>query len=111
MRLCCQIKRVVATLDFWDDQSDVYAIKLRRGQPVYLSVRGPAATDTNLILWKPDATRVEDIRQRDRIAQQSAHPGPRENLPYRAQRTGWHFVQVKLGSSGAGRYKLVIVKA
>ena len=111
MRLCCQIKRVVATLDFWDDQSDVYAIKLRRGQPVYLGVRGPAATDTNLILWKPDAIRVEDIRQRDRIAKQSAHPGPRENLAYRAQRTGWHFVQVKLGSSGAGRYKLVIVKA
>jgi subtilisin family serine protease len=111
VRLCCQIKRVTATLDFWDDQSDVYAIKLRRGQPVYLSVRGPAETDTNLILWKPAATRVEDIRQRHRIATQAAHPGPHERLSYRARRTGWHFVQVKLGSRGFGRYKLVIVKA
>ena len=111
VRLCCEIKRVTATLDFWDDQNDVYAIKLGRGQPVYPSVRGPAETDTNLILWTPSARRVDDIRQRDRIAAQSAHPGPKENLSYRARRTGWHFVQVKLGSRGAGRYKLVIVKA
>ena len=36
-------RRIEATLDFWDDQSDVYAIRLRRGQPVYASVRGPPA--------------------------------------------------------------------
>jgi subtilisin family serine protease len=111
VRLCCQTKRVTATLDFWDDQNDVYAIMLRRGQPVYVSVRGPAGTDTNLILWKPGTKRIEDIRALDRIAAQSAHPGPRENLSYTARRTGWHFVQVKLGSYGSGRYKLVIVKA
>jgi Subtilase family len=110
-RLCCPTKRLVATLDFWDDQNDVYAIKLRRRQPVYVSVRGPAGTDTNLILWKPGTKRVDDLRAIDRIGAQSAHPGPRENLSYRATRTGWHFVQVKLGSRGAGRYKLVIVKA
>jgi len=111
VRLCCQTKRLVATLDFWDDQNDVYAIKLRRRQPVYVSVRGPAGTDTNLILWKPGTKRVDDLRALDRLARQSAHPGPRENLAYRAKRTGWHFVQVKLGSRGSGRYKLVIVKA
>ncbi|MBA2461664.1 MAG: S8 family serine peptidase, partial [Actinobacteria bacterium] len=111
VRLCCQTKRIVATLDFWDDQNDVYAIKLRRRQPVYVSVRGPAGTDTNLILWKPGTTRVDDLRSLDRIATQSAHPGPGERLSYRAKTTGWHFVQVKLGSRGAGRYKLVIVKA
>jgi len=110
-RLCCQVKRLAATLDFWDDQNDVYAIRLRRRQPVYVSVRGPAGTDTNLILWKPGTKRVDDLRSVDRIGAQSAHPGPRENLSYRATKTGWHFVQVKLSSRGAGRYKLVIVKA
>jgi hypothetical protein len=45
------------------------------------------------------------------VAQQSARPGPREYLSYRAPRTGTYYVQVKLGSRGAGRYKLVIVKA
>ena len=106
-----QTRRLDATLDFWDDQNDVYAIKLRRGQPVYVSVRGPAGYDTNLILWKPGTTRVDDLASLDRVAKQSAHPGRREHLSYRAQEAGWHYVQVKLGSRGAGKYRLVIVKA
>ena len=102
---------VVATLDFWDDQNDVYAIKLRRGQPVYISVRGPAETDTNLILWKPEARRVEDIRSArpHRQAVRASRRARESRVPGAAH--GWHFVQVKLGSSGSGRYKLVIVKA
>ena len=102
-----QIKRIEATLDFWDDQNDVYAIKLRRGQPVYLSVRGPTGTDTNLILWGPGTRAVDDL---DSLAlrgeAQSARPGPRDYLSYRAPKSGWYYVQVKLGSAGSGRYKL-----
>jgi subtilisin family serine protease len=104
-------KRIEATLDFWDDQSDVYAIRLRRGQPVYVSVRGPAGTDTNLILWRPGTRNVNDLASLGLVARQSARPGPREYLSYRAAKTGTYYVQVKLGSRGAGRYKLVIVKA
>jgi subtilisin family serine protease len=104
-------KRIEATVDFWDDQSDVYAIRLRRGQPAYVSVRGPAGTDTNLILWQPGTKHVDDIASVGLVARQSARPGPREYLAYRAPKTGTYYVQVKLGSRGAGRYKLVIVKA
>jgi subtilase family protein len=104
------IKRIEATLDFWDDQSDVYAIKLRRGQPVYLSVRGPTGTDTNLILWKPGTRAVDDLDSLALRAKQSARPGPRDYLSYRAPKSGWYFVQVKLGSAGSGRYKLTIFK-
>jgi len=111
VRLGGSVKRIVATLDYWDDQSDVYAIRLRRDQPVYVSVTGPPATDTNLILWRPGTEHVDDLAGADRRARQSARPGPREYLSYRAERTGWHYVQVKLGSRGAGRYRLTIVKA
>ena len=106
-----QTRRLDATLDFWDDQNDVYAIKLRRGQPVYVSVRGPAGEDTNLILWQPGTKRIDDLGSLDLVAKQSARPGPRENLSYRARKAGWHYVQVKLATRGAGRYRLVIVKA
>jgi hypothetical protein len=88
----------------------VYAIKLRRKQPVFVSVRGPAGTDTNLILWKPGTRHVDDLRGLDRVARQSARTGPREFLSYRAPKAGWYFVQVKLGSRGSGRYRLAIVK-
>ncbi len=104
-------KRIEATLDFWDDQSDVYAIRLKRRQPVYVSVRGPAGTDTNLILWRPGTKHVDAVDSVDRVARQSARPGAREYLSFRAPEAGMYYVQVKLGSRGAGRYKLVIVKA
>ena len=104
-------KRIEATLDFWDDQNDVYAIRLRRGQPVFVSVRGPAGTDTNLILWQPGTKHVDDLGSLALVARQSARPGPREYLSYRAPKTGTYYVQVKLGSRGAGKYKLAIVKA
>jgi subtilisin family serine protease len=104
------IQRVQATLDFWDDQNDVYAIRLRRGQPVYVSVRGPAGIDTNLIVWRPGATSIDDLGSLDRVAAQSARPGAREYLQYKAPARGTYYVQVKLGSRGGGRYKLTIVK-
>jgi subtilisin family serine protease len=110
-KLWGQTRRLTATLDYWDDQSDVYRMKLRKGQVVYVSVRGPAGTDTNLILWKPATKRVYDFRSLALRAKQSARPGPRENLGYRAPAAGWYFVQVKLASRGAGTYRLTIVKA
>ena len=75
-----QTNRIEATLDFWDDQNDVYAIRLRRGQPVYVSVRGPAGYDANLILWSPGTTHIDDLASRRRVARQSARPGAREWL-------------------------------
>ena len=106
-----QTNRLEATLDFWDDQNDVYAIRLRRGQPVYVSVRGPPGHDTNLILWKPGTKHIDDLASIKRVLRQSARPGSREYLAFRAPRAGTYYVQVKLGARGAGRYKLVIVKA
>ena len=109
-RLWGQRRRIAATVDFWDDQNDVYAIKLRRNQPVAVSVRGPAGTDTNLLLWHPRTRHVDDLRSLKRVVRQAARPGPHEFLSYRGARAGWYFVQVKLGSRGAGRYTLAIVK-
>ena len=103
-------RKIEATLDFWDDQTDVYAIKLRRGQRVFASVRGPAGTDTNLILWKPGASRVDDLSSIRLVARQSARTGPQEHVGYRAPKAGTYYVQVKLGSRGSGRYRLTVVK-
>jgi hypothetical protein len=110
-RLWGRKPRVEATLDFWDDQSDVYAIRLKRRQPVSISLRGPSGTDTNLILWKPGTKRVDDLASLRLIVRQSARTGPSEYLAYRAPKAGLYYVQVKLGSRGSGRYRLAIVKA
>jgi hypothetical protein len=111
MRLWGQSIRLEATVDYWDDQNDVYAIRLRRNQPVYVSVRGPVGEDTNLLLWRPGTKHVDDLGSLRLLGRQSARPGGREFLSFRASRTGLHYVQVKLASRGEGRYKLVIIKA
>ena len=98
-----QTKRIEATLDFWDDQNDVYAIKLRRGQPVYLSVRGPTGTDTNLILWKPG----HEARRRSRLARAAsrssrpARPARVPLLPRAEERLVLRAGEARLGAAPA----------
>ena len=77
---------------------------------MYASVRGPAGTDTNLILWRPATTDIDDLGKQDLRARQASGPGPREQLGYRALKTGWFYVHVKLASPGSGAYRLTIVK-
>jgi len=101
-----------ATLDFWDDQIDVYEVYLRKGERATATLRGPAGTQTNLILWRPGTKHVEGLSpeiQSRRLAV-SATPGSNERLTHRAEATGWHFVEVKMGAGGSGRYTLRIDK-
>jgi subtilisin family serine protease len=104
-------RRVYATVDFWDDQDDVYAIKLERNQPVYLGLTGSdPAVDLSLAFWLPQASsieRVADFRFRVRT---SARAGSRQYLSYRPQLTGTYYVQVRMSSPGVTHYRLAVVK-
>jgi hypothetical protein len=103
---------LAATIDFWDDPTDVYKTYVRRGQRLAVTLDGPRGADTNLVLWKPGTRRVEGLSpslQRQRAAQ-SARPGSRERLSYRAPAAGWYYVQVRIGSRDAGPYRLTLSK-
>ena len=106
---------IAATLDFWDDQIDVYRIKLRKRQTVAVSLRGPARTDTNLILWKPGTLQVEPRNLspalQTRRVTQSVHVGPNEHFLHRARQEGWYYVEVKMSAPGEGQYRLHISKS
>ncbi len=83
-----------ATLDYWDDQVDVYRVKLARGQRLLARVQ--ARPSVNLIL------RGGSKRQ----LAHTAGPGQRQHLSYRVRQTGWYYVEVRIGRPGAGRYTL-----
>jgi subtilisin family serine protease len=104
-------RRVFATVDYWDDQDDVYAFRLRKGQPVYVGLTGSdQSVDLSLALWRPGTPTIEGvstIRFRARI---SARRGAREYFSHRAKRAGRFYVQVRISSPGATRYRLAIVK-
>lgn len=102
-------RTLTATLDFWDDQIDVYSIYLRRGQRLTATLRGPQGTDANLLLWRPGTKRVEDpSAQRMRVGQ-SARGGSAEAISgYGAKTAGWYYVEVKLSRPGEGEYELTL---
>ncbi len=104
--------RAEATLDFWDDQIDVYQVYLAQGEQVTATLRGPVGTQTNLILWRPGTEHVEGLSteiQARRLAV-AATPGPNERLTRRVEATGWHYIEVKIGADGSGRYTLRLDK-
>jgi subtilisin family serine protease len=103
--------RIKATVDFWDDQDDVYAIKLQKGQRVYVGLTGEDQDDDlNLALWLPKAWSIFDVRALRYRVRTSARPGGREYFAYRAARAGTYYVQVRISTPGSDRYRLTIAK-
>jgi subtilisin family serine protease len=104
-------RRIQASVDFWDDQDDVYAIRLERNQPVYVGLTGSDRNvDLSLAFWLPQARSVErvaDFRYRIRT---SARSGSRQYLSYKPSLSGTFYIQVRMSSPGATRYRLTIVK-
>jgi subtilisin family serine protease len=95
-----------ATLDSWDDPTDVYRVYLRRGQGISVIVRSNAKIDPSLILWKPGLRRLADARS-DLRARRSIHaPGVPERIAYRSHKSGWYYVQVKLARPAIGPYRI-----
>jgi subtilisin family serine protease len=103
--------RTRAAIDSWDDPDDVYRIKLRRGHWVSVLVRAGADIDVSLALWKPSLHSLASAHDALR-ARRSVHPpGAPERLRYRARKSGWYFLQVKLARPGSGSYRLRIVRS
>jgi subtilisin family serine protease len=104
-------RRLRATVDFWDDQDDVYSIRLGRNQPVYVGLTGAdSSVDLSLAFWLPQThsiERVADFRYRVRT---SARSGARQYLSYRPRLAGTYYIQVRISSPGATRYRLAIIK-
>jgi len=104
-------RRIKATVDFWDDQDDVYAIRLRKGQRVYVGLTGSdTAADLSLAFWLPGTPSIESVGGFRFRARVSTRPGAREYLSHRAGSTGTYYVQVRMSSPGLTRYRLTIVK-
>ena len=105
-------RRIKATVDFWDDQDDVYAIRLKQGQPVYVGLTGSDPTvDLSLAFWLPQARSIESVSSLRFRARVSVRTGARQYLSYRARAAGTYFVQVRMSSPGLTRYRLTIIKA
>jgi subtilisin family serine protease len=104
------VRSVKATLDFWDDQIDVYRVRVRKGQRLALTLAGPKGSTMNLLLWRPGTKRVTSLRGQELRVAQSIRPGASQRLAYRAKTSGWYYVETKLVTRSFGAYTLGITR-
>jgi Subtilase family len=103
------VLRLQATLDYWDDRVDVYRVWLRKGRRFTARADGFGEVETALRLWRPGVTALSR-----RLSGTAARPVRRAGgagfvkrlKPYRAVKTGWHYVEVKAAAPGTGHYEL-----
>jgi subtilisin family serine protease len=94
-----------ATLDWWDDPNDVYRIHLVRGQRLSVFVASPKV-DPSIVLWKPGLHALADARS-DLRARRAIHPfGAPERIRFKAHRTAWYTLQVRLARPDFGPYRI-----
>ncbi|HET7515813.1 MAG TPA: S8 family serine peptidase [Gaiella sp.] len=103
---------VKASLDFWDDQDDVYAVYLHTGEKLYASLVPSQDARVALALWRPETVAVSDLARQDLRVRLSNRPGRRERLGWRADTPGWHFLQARLTAPSVSpvAYRLSIVR-
>ena len=106
-------RAVKASLDFWDDQDDVYAVYLDRGQTLYASIAPMERAHVALALWRPETVSVSDLARQDLRVRLSNGPGRHQRIAWTADAPGWHFLQARLTASTATpvAYRLSIVRA
>ncbi len=105
-------RRLSASVDFWDDQDDVYAISLKAEQRVYVGLTPDTfpSGDLGLALWSPATKSIADLRRSRLRVRTSARPGGRQYFAYQARKAGTFYIQVRMSSPGTTRYRLTIVK-
>ena len=106
-------RTISASLDYWDDNVDVYHVYLQRGQTLYARLTPETKAGIRLALWNPGTTRVEGLRAdfRRRVAQ-SKSIGGQVRVAYRAPATGIYYLQAKLVTQSYDpvQYRLSLVR-
>jgi subtilisin family serine protease len=105
-------RTVQASLDYWDDNVDVYRVSLRKGQALYARLTPEVAANVKLALWPPGTRRVEGIDLKVARVAQSRRTGAQVRLSFLAQRAGTYYLEAKLVSQARNpvQYRLALVR-
>jgi subtilisin family serine protease len=91
-------RSVDASLDYWDDNLDVYRVHLVRGQRVFARLTPAIAAKVRLQLWAPGTEHVEGLDVRDDRLADSHAAGRQARLSYRVRAGGFYFLAAKVVS-------------
>ncbi|HEY6961556.1 MAG TPA: S8 family serine peptidase [Gaiellaceae bacterium] len=91
-------RTISASLDYWDDNVDVYRVPLRKGQRLFARLSPGVAAKLDLTLWAPGTQRVESLDLRNVRVARGRRVGTQVRLSYRAASTGTYYLAAKLAS-------------
>jgi subtilisin family serine protease len=107
-RLAAARGRRVATVDYWDDRTDVYPVDLAAGRRLSVSLAGTVGTSTRLRLWSPQTRSVSGGRDEKLEVAASTRVGAKQRLVYvvPAGKRGRYYLQISMTRPGSGAYAL-----
>jgi Subtilase family len=90
-------RAIQATLDYWDDDVDVYRVFLRRGSRVFSRATPDISGSVRMDLYAPGTGRLEGIAvQRSRLVTSVSAQNGQSRLAYTARETGTYYLELKL---------------
>ncbi|HXK13435.1 MAG TPA: S8 family serine peptidase [Gaiellaceae bacterium] len=92
-------RTITASLDYWDDNIDVYRVPLKKGVRLFAHLTPGAPANVRLALWAPGTQHVELVPAHalsDTRVAQGRRAGGQVRLAYRAGATGVYYLEAKL---------------
>lgn len=92
-------RTIGASLDYWDDNIDVYRVPLKKGARLFARLTPAVPANVRLVLWAPGTKHVESTfgrPQADTRVARSQRVGSQVRLFYRAVATGVYYIEAKL---------------
>jgi subtilisin family serine protease len=106
-------RTIEATLDYWDDNIDVYRVHLDKGRRLFARVTPATGNAVRMELWAPGTERVEGLDAQEPRLARSKLAGRQARLAYRARKTGTYYLELKLVQKNTGlpvAYKLALAR-
>ncbi|HEX7082615.1 MAG TPA: S8 family serine peptidase [Gaiellaceae bacterium] len=100
-----------ATLDYWDDDRDVYRVALHAGQRLYARLTTVTPGRVSLALWSPQTERIEGTSAERQLAT-ARRTGRQRRLAFTAPRGGIYYLAATLDGGLRNRtiYRLSLTK-
>jgi hypothetical protein len=89
-------RTIEATLDYWDDNIDVYRVHLDKGRRLFARVTPATGSAVRMELWAPGTMRVEGLDAQEPLLARSKLVSGQARLAYRARKTGTYYLELKL---------------
>lgn len=89
---------VDASLDYWDDNLDVYRVRLFAGQRLFVRLTPAAAAQIRVQLWAPGTDHVDGLDLRSVRLADSHQAGGQARLSFRVRTRGVYYLSAKVVS-------------